>query len=138
LDKAHFHDGLQVHKGSGNAWKVEILGYLDGGTEVLIELVGHVDTQWTIEDKQFFGLCEIGYGDTKPDNQGFVLGSIADGGTALIITQDDELLAYSPDHATDLPWKRMPDIGAYITINPTNQLITLTGCPGMEVFCFDG
>jgi hypothetical protein len=113
------------------------LGYLDDGTEVLIELVGHVDTQWTIEDKQFFGLCEIGYGDTKPDNQGFVLGSIADGGTALIITQDDELLAYSPDYATDLPWKKMPDIGAYITINPTNQQITLTGCPGMEVFCFD-
>lgn len=101
--KPTFMTAYKYIKDLGVHGRVKILGYLGDGTEVLIGLVGHLDTQWTEEDKVFYGICEIGYGDTGPGNHGFVLGSIGDTGTALIINEKDELLAYSPEHASDCP-----------------------------------
>jgi len=108
-----------------------IIGRADG-KEVVIALVGHVDTHIVAEDDDggFTGRCEMLLpGEAVPSMTGYCLGSIDGTGTALIVGQDDKLYVYSPEDALNLPWEKLNTEGAELVVNAQN--ITLRSIPGM-------
>jgi hypothetical protein len=70
---------------------------------------------------RFFGAVEIARdGDTI--NHGYVLGMIDGSGTALIIDEEQKLLAYTPASATHPPWIKMSGRGADMNINDRDEI----------------
>jgi hypothetical protein len=110
----------------------KIMGYIDN-EEVLVLLVGHVETQVVQEDDigGFFGRCEMAI-PGEPIKHGFVLGRIYGTGTAVIVDQYDKLYAYSPEDAIGPPWGKMTSDGAEIKLDSENN-ISLLSIPGMLV-----
>lgn len=103
-----------------------------GEKEVVIALVGHVETHIVAEDDDggFVGRCEMLLpGETVPSMTGYCLGPIDGTGTALIVGQDDKLYVYSPEDAIDLPWENLKTEGAELVVNAEN--IQLRSIPGM-------
>jgi len=108
-----------------------IVGHADG-KEVVIALVGHVETHVVVEDDNggFAGRCEMLLpGEAVPAMTGYCLGSIDGTGTALIVGQDDKLYVYSPEDAIDLPWEKLNTEGAELVVDAEN--IHLRSIPGM-------
>jgi len=108
-----------------------IVGRADG-KEVVIALVGHVETHVVVEDDNggFAGRCEMLLpGEAVPAMTGYSLGSIDGTGTALIVGQDDKLYVYSPEDAIDLPWEKLNTEGAELVVDAEN--IHLRSIPGM-------
>ena len=120
-------------------WQLElkhrnkIIGYVNE-RKVIVEMVGHVETHDVRdEDTDFYGRCEL----TIPGQSvmhGFILGSFCVSGTALIIGQNDKIYAYTPEHATDYPWKLMKSQSAEIEIDAEDN-ISVRDIPGMIVTC---
>src|ERR1700737_2418304 len=102
--------------------RVKSIGNLDGKpAEVL--LVGHVETQIRDDDSDdgFLGCCEMAFGD-GPVFTGFILGSIARSGTALIIANDERLYVYSPEDSMDDPWEKLVGSGGEIIIDADHKV----------------
>jgi hypothetical protein len=115
--------------------RVLSIGNIDG-EPVMAVLVGHMDVQDEAEDDTFYGRCEILIRE-KPDEfhgYGFILGSIAATGTAIIVDYRNRLYAYSPENAVDRPWKHMISPAAALTMDADHN-ITLRAIPKMMVKC---
>jgi hypothetical protein len=94
------------------------------GEEVMVALVGHVETlivQYE-DDDLFYGLREIGISG-QSIGHGYILGYVDISGTALIIDQNDRLYAYSPKDALNRPWNKMTSDGAQIKIDAEHNII---------------
>jgi hypothetical protein len=109
-----------------------IIGRADG-KEVIIALVGHVETHVVADDDDggFAGRCEMLLpGEAVPAMTGYCLGSIDGTGTALIVGQDNKLYVYSPEDAVDLPWEKLNAEGAELIVDAA-QNMHLRSIPGM-------
>jgi hypothetical protein len=91
--------------------------------EVVIALVGHVETHIVAEDDDggFGGRCEMLLpGEVVATLTGYCLGSIDGTGTALIVGKDDKLYVYSPPDAIDPTWEPLNAEGAELIIEGQN------------------
>ena len=92
--------------------------------EVVIALVGHVETHIVAEDDDggFGGRCEMLLvpGEEVPTLTGYCLGSIDGTGTALIVGNDDKLYVYSPPEAIDPAWEPLNAEGAELIVEGQN------------------
>jgi hypothetical protein len=101
--------------------------------EVVIALVGHVETHIAAEDDDggFSGRCEMLMpGEEVPTLSGYCLGSIDGTGTALIVGKNDKLYVYSPQEAIDPAWDPLNAEGAELIID-AHQNIRCRGIVGM-------
>jgi hypothetical protein len=104
------------------------LGYI-GDTPVVLLAIGHVECQGEREN-DVTGYCMITKPGTDPV-QGFVLGGIPGTGTAIIVDENEQMLAYNPFNAIDPKWELMKensiailqlaDDGRTLRINPIDH-----------------
>ena len=101
------------------------LGYI-GDTPIVLLAIGRVECQGEPEN-DVTGYCMIRKPGTDPV-KGFVLGGIPGTGTAIIVDENEEMLAYHPFNAIDPKWELMKedsvailqlaDNGRSLRINP--------------------
>jgi hypothetical protein len=114
-----------------------IIGFADG-KEVVIALVGHIETHEISEDDDgiFHHRCEMLLpGEAVPSMAGYCLGTILGTGTAVIVGADDKLYVYSPENAIVFPWEKLNSEGAELIVKDQN--IELRSIPGMMAKCIE-
>ena len=106
--------------GLGPYERTKVLCYMNDETQVLADLVGHVDTHIVDDDN---GVCEIVIGGRIM--QGYILGSIRGTGTTVVLGEDDQLFVYTPETAMDPPWANMASVAANFEFDATKTTLKI-------------
>jgi hypothetical protein len=124
-EKPKFSGADLYVKNIDDAQRRRILGYV-GNEEAVIVLVGHVETriyQDNPDDNGFGGDVEIYLPDEGGSKSGRCLGYIQCTGTAIIVSQEDQIFAFTPENAMDRPWSKMTSDGAELIIGDDHQIV---------------